>query len=69
MKVYFDNNGSYGQSAVNAPIIVNGKPIGFICEVSKERVVCYLWDRYVYKNQIGVSISGEQDIRSIEIKN
>lgn len=69
MEVYFNNDGSYGQSAVKAPIVVNGKPIGFICEVSKERVTCYLWDRFVSKEQFGVSMCGEQDIRSIRIKN
>lgn len=69
MEVYFNNDGSYGQSAVKAPIVVNGKPIGFICGVSKERVTCYLWDRFVSKEQFGVSMYGEQDIRSIRIEN
>lgn len=69
MEVYFKNDGSYGQSAVKAPITANGKPIGFIYEVSKELVTCYLWDRFVSKEQLGVSLYGEQDIRSISIEN
>ena len=69
MEVYFNNDGSYGQSAVNAPIIVNGKPIGFICEVNKERITCYLWDRFVSKEQSEVSMCGEQYICSIRIEN
>ena len=67
MEVYFNNNGSYGQSAVKAPIIVNGKPIGFICEVSEERVTCCLWDRFVCEEILGCSILGELDIKSIRI--
>ena len=69
MKVYFDNDGSYGQSAVNIPVLVNNKPIGFVSEVTEERVTCYLWDRYIDKKQIGVSMYGEQDICSIGIDN
>lgn len=70
MKVYFDNDGSYGEKSVKSPIIVNGKPIGFIAEVSKERVTCFLFDRYVYKEQIGCNVFDEvQDIRSIGISN
>ena len=69
MEVYFNNDGSYGQSAVKAPVVVNGKPIGFISEVSKERVTCYLWDSFVGREQFGFSMYGEQDIRSIRIEN
>ena len=69
MEVYFKNDGSYGQSAVKAPIIVNGKPIGFICEVNEERVTCYLWDIFVDREQFGVSMYGTQDIRAIIINN
>lgn len=69
MEVYFKNDGSYGQSAVKIPIVVNGKPIGFVCEVNEERVTCYLWDRFVHREQIGLSIYEEQNIRSIIIEN
>lgn len=69
MEVYFKNDGSYGANAINIPVVVNGKPIGFIYEVTEKRVACYLWDRYIHKEQIGVSIYGTQDIRSINIDN
>lgn len=49
MIVYFENDGTYKQDAVKAPVLVDNKPIGFISEVSEERVTCYLWDRYVSK--------------------
>ena len=67
MKVYFNNDGSYGQNAVHIPVVVNGKPIGFVSEVNQEHVTCILWDRFVDRKQIGVSMYGEQDICSIEI--
>ena len=47
MVIYFNNDGTYKQEAVNAPVLVDDKPIGFISEVNEERVTCYLWDRYV----------------------
>ena len=58
MVVYFNNDGSYGQSAINIPVLVNGKPIGFVSEVNKEHVTCYLWDRFIDRKQIGVSMYG-----------
>jgi hypothetical protein len=69
MEVYFKNDGSYGQGAVKAPIVANDRPIGFIDEVTEEQVTCYLWDKFVYKEQIGFSaFSKEQDIRAIRIE-
>ena len=69
MKVYFSNDGSYGQGAVNRPVIANNKPIGFICEVTEELVTCYLWDRFVHKEQLGLNVlTKEQDIRGISIE-
>lgn len=49
MTIYFNNDGAYKENALNAPVLVNDKPIGFISEVNEERVTCYLWDRYVRK--------------------
>ena len=69
MEVYFKNDGSYVIHSIKTPVIVNGKPIGFICMVTEEMVTCYLWDKYIYKEQIGVSMYGTQDIRSIGINN
>lgn len=70
MEVYFNNDGSYGQGAVNIPVLVNGKPIGFVSEVTEERVTCYLWDRFICTELYQVNITKkEQDIRSIAINN
>lgn len=69
MVVYFKNDGSYGQGAVNIPVLVDNKPIGFVSEVTEERVTCYLWDRFVHREQIGfAACSKEQDIRSISVE-
>ena len=69
MEVYFRNDGSYGQKAVKIPVIANGKPIGFVSEVTEERVTCYLWDRFIQKDQICFNaFSREQDIRAISIE-
>ena len=69
MIVYFDNDGTYKQDAVKAPILVADKPIGFISEVSEERVTCYLWDRYVSKTE-GLKRENllEREFRSISIE-
>lgn len=68
MVVYFNNDGSYGQGAVNIPVLVNDKPIGFVSEVTEEHVTCYLWDRFVDVEMNVVNITKkEQDIRSISI--
>lgn len=69
MIVYFENDGSYGQGAVRRPILVNEKPIGFVSEVTEEIVTCYLFDRYVHKEQFSLNaFSREQDIRAISIE-
>lgn len=66
MGVYFENDGSYGKSAVNIPVTVNNMPVSFVSEVDEERVTCCLWDRYIIKEQIGYNLcSKEQDIHSI----
>lgn len=68
MIVYFDNDGSYDESIVNIPILVNDKPIGFISEVNEERVTCFLWDRYVEKDEYLVAMNPiKQEIRSFSI--
>ena len=69
MIVYFNNDGSYGQNAVHIPVLVNGKPIGFVSEVTEERVTCYLWKKFVKEEQIGVNVlTKEQNIHAIRIE-
>ena len=69
MEVYFNNDGSYGQGAVYAPVLVNDKPIGFVSEVTLERVTCYLCDKFINIEQLGFNMyTTEQDIRSISFE-
>lgn len=69
MVVYFDNDGTYKQDAVKAPVIVNDKPIGFISEVNEKRITCHLWDRYVRKAEgLRNGIPFETELRSISIE-
>lgn len=69
MEIYFNNDGSYGQGSVYAPVLVNDKPIGFVSEVTLERVTCYLWDKFINIEQLGFNMyTTEQDIRSISFE-
>ena len=66
MEVYFKNDGSYGESAVNIPVTVNNMPVGFVSEVNEGCVTCCLWDRYITKELIDYNLcSKEQNIHSI----
>lgn len=66
MEVYFKNDGSYGESAINIPVTIDSRPVGFVSEVNEGCVTCYLWDRYIIKEQIGLNLcSKEQNVRSI----
>ena len=69
MIIYFDNDGTYGQDAINAPILVDNKPIGFISEVNEKCIKCYLWDRYVRKVE-GLRNGNllERELRSISVE-
>lgn len=70
MKIYFDNDGSYDQGAINTPILVNGKPIGFISGVTEEYVTCYLFDMFIdIKMKFADVIKKEKKICSIAINN
>ena len=67
MLIYFENDGSYGQNAVYRRVIANHNAIGFIQEVNDEYVVCNIFDKFVVKEQFGISVTDEQDIRAIGI--
>lgn len=69
MVVYFNNDGTYKEDALNAPVLVNDKPIGFISEVTEERVTCYLWDRYARKVEgLRNGDPREREFRSISVE-
>lgn len=68
MEIYFKNDGSYDQRSVKIPVLMNGKPIGWVAEVTPERVTCYLWDLFLRKEQFGYNSNGAQDIVSIGVE-
>ena len=69
MIVYFNNDDGYKQDAINKPVLADGKPIGFISEVSKERVTCYLWDMFIKKDEFLCSYNPlHTEVRSISIE-
>ena len=66
MEVYFKNDGSYGESAVNIPVTVNNMPVGFVLEVNEGCVTCCLWDRHIIKEELGLDLCSKKHyIRSI----
>jgi len=66
--IYFTNDGSYGEKAVGIPVLINKTPIGFVSEVSAEKITCHIWDRFVNREQPWLNVgSSEQDIYSIGI--
>lgn len=65
MKIYFDNDGSFGPSLVQVPIVSNGSPIGLVESVSEETVTCLIFDRYISVEQIGFDKG--QNIRAIHL--
>lgn len=68
MEIYFKNDGLYDQRAVKIPVLMNGIPIGWITEVTPERVTCYLCDRFIRKEQFGYNSNGTQNIGSINVE-
>lgn len=68
MEIYFKNDGSYDQRAVKIPVFMNGTPIGWITEVTPERVTCYLWDRFIKREPFGYNSNGAQNIGSISVE-
>lgn len=68
MKVYFKNDGTYGQRAVGIPVTSDDHPIGYVCDVTREVVTCEIWDKYIIKEQLLCNIlTMEQDIREVGI--
>ena len=49
MDIFFKNDGSYGQSAVGIPVLVDYTPVGFVREVNADMVTCSLFDKFIGK--------------------
>lgn len=69
MTVYFDNDGTYDESAIKAPLICCGGPIGFISDVTTEIVTVYLFNQYIHPVYMcGIRMDGSRDITSVNIE-
>ena len=44
--MFFDNTG-YDEQLVNTPILKDDVPIGIITEVTPDKVIGFIWERYL----------------------
>lgn len=64
----FKNDGSYGQSAVGIPVLVDYTPVGFVREVNADMVTCSLFDKFIGKEWLVQNLATrEPDICSVYI--
>lgn len=68
MDIFFKNDGSYGQSAVGIPVLVDHTPVGFVREVNADMVTCSLFDKFIGKEWLVQHLATrEPDICSVYI--
>lgn len=68
MDIFFKNDGSYGQSAVGIPVLVDYTPVGFVREVNADTVTCSLFDKFIGKEWLVQNLATrEPDICSVYI--
>ena len=68
MDIFFKNDGSYGQSAVGIPVLVDYTPVGFVREVNADMVTCSLFDKFIGKEWLEQHLTTkEPDICSVYI--
>lgn len=66
--IFFKNDGSYGQSAVGIPVLVDYTPVGFVREVNADMVTCSLFDKFIGKEWLVQNLATrEPDICSVYI--
>lgn len=69
MDIFFKNDGSYSQSAVGTPVLVDYTPVGFVREVNADMVTCSLFDKFIGKEWLAQRLmtKEEPDICSVYI--
>ena len=45
--IQFQNLRHSGQELLNAPILRDGKPIGFVSEINRDYIIGRIWSRYI----------------------
>lgn len=65
MDIFFKNDGSYSQSAVGIPVLVDYTPVGFVREVNADMVT---FDKFIGKEWLAQHLTTkEPDICSVYI--
>lgn len=69
MDIFFKNDGSYSQSTVGIPVLVDYTPVGFVREVNADMVTCSLFDKFIGKEWLAQRLTTEEldKIESMEI--
>lgn len=68
MEVFLKNDGSYGETAIGKPVLVDYKPVGFISDVTPSEVICTLFKRFIGREQASLNtVSKKQDITAVYI--
>lgn len=68
MDIFFKNDGSYSQSTVGIPVLVDYTPVGFVREVNADMVTCSLFDKFIGKEWLAQRLTTkEPDICSVYI--
>ena len=61
MDIFFKNDGSYSQSTVGIPVLVDYTPVGFVREVNADMVTCSLFDKFIGKEWLAQRLSLHRD--------
>lgn len=61
MDIFFKNDGSYSQSAVGIPVLVDYTPVGFVREVNADMVTCSLFDKFIGKEWLAQCLTTKEE--------
>lgn len=60
MDIFFKNDGSYSQSTVGIPVLVDYTPVGFVREVNADMVTCSLFDKFIGKEWLAQRLTTKE---------
>ena len=60
MDIFFKNDGSYSQSTVGIPVLVDYTPVGFVREVNADMVTCSLFDKFIGKEWLSQCLTTKE---------
>lgn len=64
---HIPNTWHFTEKEVGLPVVSNGSPIGFVCDIDRRNIVCKIWSDYVFefKDEKAVSLSVACPARTI----